>query len=147
MDSGQLETEGLVTILAEMSTPPSTQTAGTVPRGTIHTINGVMIKIRDTAAVVIRKMILHKMQNRNAMLSDKLAQLFVKATRVQHTKNDFISLLIDDQDKLDHTYMTGICRTCPPHFFASRDNRTFVQGSHPKKLKNKNHILKLVTVR
>jgi predicted membrane GTPase involved in stress response len=34
MDSGQLETEGLVTILAKISTPPSMQTAGMVPIGT-----------------------------------------------------------------------------------------------------------------
>jgi hypothetical protein len=38
------------------------------------------------------------------MLSDKLAELFVKATRVQYTKYDLISLRIDDQDKLDDTY-------------------------------------------
>jgi hypothetical protein len=44
------------------------------------------------------------MQNRDDMLLDKLAELFVKATRVQHTKYNFISLLIDDQDKLDDTY-------------------------------------------
>jgi hypothetical protein len=44
------------------------------------------------------------MQNRDGMLSDKLAELFVKATRVQHTKYDFISLLINDRDKLDDTY-------------------------------------------
>jgi hypothetical protein len=44
------------------------------------------------------------MQNRDGMLSDKLAELFVKATRVQHTKYDLISLLINDQDKLDDTY-------------------------------------------
>jgi hypothetical protein len=104
MDSGQLETEGQVTILAEMSTPPSTQTAGTVPSGTTQTINGVTIKIRDTAPLVISKTTLHKMQNRDGMLSGKLAELFVKATRVQHTKYNFISLLIDDQDKLDDTY-------------------------------------------
>jgi hypothetical protein len=104
MDSGQLETEGLVTILAEMSTPPSTQTVGTVPSSTTQTINGVTIKIRDTAPLVISKMILHKMQNRDGMLSDKLAEIFVKATHVQHTKYDLISLLIDDQDKLDDTY-------------------------------------------
>jgi hypothetical protein len=104
MDSGQLETEGLVTSLAKMSTPPSTQTAGTVPSGMTQTINGVMIKIRDTALLVISKTILDKMQNRDGMLSDKLAELFVKATHVQHTKYDLISLLIDDQDKLDDTY-------------------------------------------
>jgi hypothetical protein len=40
------------------------------------------------------------MQNRDVMLSDKLAELFVKATRVQHTKYDLMSLLIDDQDHL-----------------------------------------------
>jgi hypothetical protein len=101
--SGQLETEGLVTILAEMSTPPSPQTAGTVPSGTTQTINGVTIKIRDMAPLVISKTILHKMQNRDGMLSDKLAELFVKATRVQQTKYNLISLLIDDQDKLDDT--------------------------------------------
>jgi hypothetical protein len=113
-DSGQLETEGLVTILAEMSTPPSPQSAGTVPSGTTQTINGVTIKIRDTAPLVINKMILHKMQNRNGMLSDKLAELFVKAMRVQHKKYDLISLLIDDQDKLDDTYNLekNIERTC-----------------------------------
>jgi hypothetical protein len=44
------------------------------------------------------------MQNRDGMLSDKLAELFVKATRVQHTKYNLISLLIDDQDKLDDTH-------------------------------------------
>jgi hypothetical protein len=104
MDSGHLKTEGLVTILAEMSTPPSTQTAGTVPSGTTQTSNGVTIKIRDMAPLVISKMILHKMQNRDGMLSDKLAELFVKATCVQHAKYDLISLLIDDQDKLDDTY-------------------------------------------
>jgi hypothetical protein len=104
MDSGQLETEGLVTILAKMSTPPSTQTAGTVPSGMTQTINGVTINICDTVPLVISKIILHKMQNRYGMLSDKLAELFVKATRVQHTKYDLISLLIDDQDKLYDTY-------------------------------------------
>jgi hypothetical protein len=101
MDIGQLETEGLVTILADMSTPPSTPTAGTVLSGTI---NKVTIKIRDMAPLVILKMILHKMHNRDGMLLDKLAELFVKVTRIQHTKYDFISLLIDDQDKLDDTY-------------------------------------------
>jgi hypothetical protein len=44
------------------------------------------------------------MQNHDGMLSDKLVELFVKATRVQHTKYDLISLLIDDQDELDDTY-------------------------------------------
>jgi hypothetical protein len=44
------------------------------------------------------------MQNRDGMLSDNLAELFVKAARVQHTKYDLISILIDDQDKLDDTY-------------------------------------------
>jgi hypothetical protein len=44
------------------------------------------------------------MQNRDGMLSDKLAELFVKATRVEHTKYDLSSFLIDDQDKLDDTY-------------------------------------------
>jgi hypothetical protein len=44
------------------------------------------------------------MQNHDGMLSDKLAELFVKATCVHHTKYDLISLLIDDQDKLDDTY-------------------------------------------
>jgi hypothetical protein len=104
MDSGQLETECLVTKLAEMSTPPSTQTVETVLSGTTQMINGVTIKIRDAAPLVISKKILHKMQNRDGMLSDKLAKLFVKATRVQHTKYDLISLLINDQDKLDDTY-------------------------------------------
>jgi hypothetical protein len=85
-DSGQLETVGLVTILAEMSPPPSPQSAGTVPSGMTQTINGVTIKIRDTAPLGINKTILHKMQNRDGMLSDKLAELFVKATCVQHTK-------------------------------------------------------------
>jgi hypothetical protein len=103
-DSGQLETEGLVTILAKISTPPSTPTAGTLPSHAAQTINGVTIKIRDTAPLVISKTILHKMQSREGMLSDKLAKLFVKATCVQHTKYDLISLLIDDQDKLDETY-------------------------------------------
>jgi hypothetical protein len=103
-DSGQLETEVLVTILAEMSPPPHRQSAGTVPSGTTQTISGVTIKIRDTAPLVINKTILHKMQNRDGMLSDKLAELFIKAMRVQHTKYDLISLLIDDQDKLDDTY-------------------------------------------
>jgi hypothetical protein len=113
MDSGQLETEGLVSIQAEMSTLPSTQTAGTVPSGMTQTINGVTIKNRDTAPLVISKTILHKMQNRNGMLSDKL-ELFVKATRVQHAMYDLISLLIDDQDKLDDTYNLekNIERTC-----------------------------------
>jgi hypothetical protein len=83
---------------------PSPQTAGTVPRGTTQTINGVTIKIRDTAPLVISKTILHKMQNCDGMLSDKLAELFVKTMRVQQTKYDLISLLIDDQDKLDDTY-------------------------------------------
>jgi hypothetical protein len=87
-----------------MSTPPPTQTAGKVPSGTTQTINGVTIKIRDTAPLVISKTILHKMHNRDGMLSDKLDELFVKATRVQHTKYDFMSLFIDDQDKLDDTY-------------------------------------------
>jgi hypothetical protein len=86
------------------TTPPSTQTAGTVPSGTTKTINWVTIKIRYTDRLVISKTILHKMQNRDSMLSDKLTKLFVKATRVQHTKYDLISLLIDDQDKLDDTY-------------------------------------------
>jgi hypothetical protein len=104
MDSGQLETECIVTIIAEMSTPPQTQTEGTVPSGTNQTVNGVMIKIRDTAPLVISKMILHKMQNRDGMFLDKLVELFVKATPVQHTKYDLISLLIDNQDKLDDTY-------------------------------------------
>jgi hypothetical protein len=63
VDSGQLETEGLVNIIAEMSTPHSTQTAGTVPSGTAQTINVVTMKIRDTARLAIRKTILHKMQN------------------------------------------------------------------------------------
>jgi hypothetical protein len=63
-----------------------------------------MINIRDTAPLVINKTILHNMQNRDGMLWDKLAELFVKATRVQHMKYDLISLLIDDQDKLDDTY-------------------------------------------
>jgi hypothetical protein len=103
-DSWQLDTEGLVTILAEMSTPPSTQTAGTVPSGTTQTINGVTIKICDTAPLASSKTIIHKMHNCDGMLSNKLAELFVKATRVQHTKYDLISLLIDDQDKLDDTY-------------------------------------------
>jgi hypothetical protein len=93
MDSGQLETEGLVIILAKMSTPPSTQTVGTVSSGTTQTINGVTIKISDTALLVISKKILNKMQNRDGMLSDKLAELFVKATRVQHRKYDLISEL------------------------------------------------------
>jgi hypothetical protein len=53
---------------------------------------------------VISKTILHKMQNRDGMLSDKLAELLVKATSVQHTKYDLISLLINDQDKLDDTH-------------------------------------------
>jgi hypothetical protein len=44
------------------------------------------------------------MQTRDGMLSDKFVELFVKATRVQHTKYDLISLLIDDQDKLEDTY-------------------------------------------
>jgi hypothetical protein len=44
------------------------------------------------------------MQNCDGILSDKLAELFVKAMRVQHTKYDLISLLINDQDKLDDTY-------------------------------------------
>jgi hypothetical protein len=44
------------------------------------------------------------MQNCDDMLSDKLAELFIKATRVQHMKYDLISLHIDDQDKLDDTY-------------------------------------------
>jgi hypothetical protein len=105
MDIGQLETEGLATILSEMSTPPSTQKTGIVPSGTTQTINGVTIKICDTAPLAISLLILHKMQNRDGMLSDKLAGLFVKATRVQHTKYDLMSLLIDDQDKLDDTYM------------------------------------------
>jgi hypothetical protein len=60
MNSGQLETEGVVTTLAKESTPPSTQTSGTVPSGTTQTINGVTIKIRDTAPLVINKMILCK---------------------------------------------------------------------------------------
>jgi hypothetical protein len=49
MDIGHLEKEGLVTILTEMSTPPSAQTAGTVPSGTTQTIYWVTIKICDTA--------------------------------------------------------------------------------------------------
>jgi hypothetical protein len=89
MDMGQLETEGLVTILAEMLTTPSTQTAGKVTSGMTQRINWVMINICDLAPLVI---------------SDKLAELFVKSTRVQHTKYDLISLLIDNQDKLDDTY-------------------------------------------
>jgi hypothetical protein len=44
------------------------------------------------------------MQNRESMLLHKLAELFVKATRVQHTKYDLISLFIDDKNKLDDTY-------------------------------------------
>jgi hypothetical protein len=44
------------------------------------------------------------MQNHDGMLSDKLAELFVKASRVRHMEYDLISLLIDDQDKLDDTY-------------------------------------------
>jgi hypothetical protein len=86
MESEQLETEGLVTMLAEMSTPPSTQTVGTVRSGTNQMIYRVTIKTRDTAPLVISKTILHKMQNHDGMLSDKLAELFVIATRVQHTK-------------------------------------------------------------
>jgi hypothetical protein len=103
MDRGHLETECLATILANMLTPPSTQTSGTVPSGMTQTLNGVTIKIRDTAPLVIIKTILHKMQNHDSMLSDKLAELFVKATRVQHTKYDLISLLIKNQEKLDDT--------------------------------------------
>jgi hypothetical protein len=104
MDNEKLETDGLATILAEMSTPPSTHTAVKVPSGSAQTINGVTIKICDMAPLVISKMILHKMQNRAGMLSDKLAELFLKAMRVQHTKYDLISLLIDDQDKIDDIY-------------------------------------------
>jgi hypothetical protein len=104
MDSGQLETEGLVTILAKMSTPPSTQTAGTVPSGTTQKSNWVVIKIRDTDPLVISKMILHKMHNLEGVLSDKLDEHFLKATHAQHTKYDLIYLLIDDQYKLDDTY-------------------------------------------
>jgi hypothetical protein len=87
-----------------MSTPPSTQTAGTVPSGTTQTINGVALKIRDKAPLVISNTLLHKLQNRDGMLSDKLPELFVKATRVQHTKYDLMSLRMVDQDKLDDTY-------------------------------------------
>jgi hypothetical protein len=104
MDGVQLETEGLVTILAGMLTPPSTQTPGTVSSDMTQTFNGATIKIHDMAPLVISKTILHKMQNRDGMLSDKLAELFVKATRVQHVKYDLISLLIGDQDNLDDTY-------------------------------------------
>jgi hypothetical protein len=86
-----------------MSTHPSTQTSGTVPSDTTQKNNRVTNKICDTAPLVISKTILHKMQNRDVMLSDKLAELFVKATHVQHTKYDVISL-IDDQDKLYDTY-------------------------------------------
>jgi hypothetical protein len=67
-------------------------------------MNGAMIKIGDTARLVITKTILHKMQNPDGMLSDKLTELFVKANHVQHTKYDPILLLIDDQDQLDDTY-------------------------------------------
>jgi hypothetical protein len=87
-----------------MLTPPSTQTSGTVPSGTTQTTNGVTIKIHDMAPLVISKTILHKMHNRDGMLSDKLAELFVKDMSVQHMKYNLISLLIDDQDKLDDTY-------------------------------------------
>jgi hypothetical protein len=87
-----------------MSTPPPTQTAGMVPSGTTQMTNGVMIKIRDMAPLVISKTILHKMQNCDGMLLDKFAKLFVKATRVQHTKYNLINLLIDSQDKLDAIY-------------------------------------------
>jgi hypothetical protein len=65
---------------------------------------GIFEQTHQVAPLVITKTILYKMQNRDGMLLDKLAELFVKATRVQHTKYDLISLLIDDQDKLDETY-------------------------------------------
>jgi hypothetical protein len=75
-----------------------------VPSGTTQLINGATIKIHDASLLVISKTVLHKMQNRDGMLSYKLAELFVKATRVQHTKYNLISLPIDDQDKLYDTY-------------------------------------------
>jgi hypothetical protein len=73
-------------------------TSKTVPCSTSQIVNGVTIKIRDMAPTVITKMILH------CMLSDELAEIFVKATCAQYTKYDLTSLLLNDQDKLDDKY-------------------------------------------
>jgi hypothetical protein len=56
------------------------------------------------APLVISKTVLHKIQSREGMVSVKLSGLFIKSTRVQYMNYDLISLLIDDQDRLEDTY-------------------------------------------
>ena len=48
--------------------------------------------------------ILYPKEDRAKLSSDKLAELFDKATRERHKKYDFINLTLSDEDKLDDTY-------------------------------------------
>jgi hypothetical protein len=67
-------------------------------------INGVDIRLNDTAAVLASALPFYKKEERKNLSEDKRNDLFEKATKKAHTKYDLISLSLTDEDKLDDTY-------------------------------------------
>ena len=78
----------------------STENTSTVSFGNLSIkVNATKTRISDDG-----EEILYPKEDRAKLSSDKLAELFDKATRERHKKYDFINLTLSDEDKLDDTY-------------------------------------------
>jgi hypothetical protein len=81
----------------------------TTPVGNSFTINGRIINISTMAQIVTTGSLpLFKKENQTLLSEDKRYDLFDKATKVQTTKFDLITLTLSEVDKLDDTYNIGI---------------------------------------
>jgi len=72
----------------------------------VASFGSLSIKIKSTKTNISDdgEEILYPKEDRAKLSSDKLAELFDKATRTRHKKYDFINLTLSDEDKLDDTY-------------------------------------------
>ena len=99
--SNQVESsEGSEAEVEEEFSTMSTPVAPTVTYGSFS------IKVNPSKAIISEdgEEILYPKEDRVKLSSDKLAELFDKATRTRHKKYDFINLTLSDEDKLDDTY-------------------------------------------